>query len=83
MNDAVHRVVLEHGLTSGKRKIMVDGAVEYSGKQPMNRASSHNFFLEAHPMRVVIHKRGSHFGYELFIRDEAFESLKLHALGLR
>eukprot|EP00479_Gromia_sphaerica_P007238 TRINITY_DN233_c0_g1_i3.p1 TRINITY_DN233_c0_g1~~TRINITY_DN233_c0_g1_i3.p1 ORF type:complete len:203 (+),score=19.54 TRINITY_DN233_c0_g1_i3:78-611(+) len=45
LNGRVHRIVLEHSTTSGKRKIMVDGGVEYEAKQKMNQVASHNFFL--------------------------------------
>ena len=75
-------MVLEHGLTSGKRKIAIDGFVEYSEKQPLNRPSTHNFILKLIPLRVSIQKQGNFYGYDLRIDGEDFEDLRMRALGL-
>lgn len=82
LKNEVHNVVLEHGLTSGKRKIAIDGFVEYSEKQPLNRPSEHNFYLKLIPLSVSIEKQGSFFGYNLRIDGKDFEDLRMRALGL-
>jgi hypothetical protein len=76
--DKEHRVELAHSKVSGKRKVSVNGLVEFMGKIPGRQEIRLAVGGREKPATVLVASNAGRFQYELYLGGVDFDSAKEH-----